>query len=89
MDGALIAAICAGPSIVGHKGLLENRRAVCFPGFEEELCGAVLCDQPVVTDLPFVTSKGAGTAMAFALELVSQLVSPDMAAKLRASMQCR
>ena len=41
VNGALIAAICAAPSILGHKGLLENRRAVCFPGFEEELCGAV------------------------------------------------
>lgn len=59
VNGALIAAICAAPSILGHKGLLENRRAVCFPGFEEELCGAVYCDQPVVVDLPFVTAKGA------------------------------
>ena len=89
VNGALIAAICAAPSILGHKGLLENRRAVCFPGFEEELCGAVYCDQPVVVDLPFVTAKGAGAAMDFALELVSRLASGEMAAKLRASMQCR
>ena len=89
VNGALIAAICAAPSILGHKGLLENRRAVCFPGFEEELCGAVYCDQPVVVDLPFVTAKGAGAAMDFALELVSRLASGEMAAKLRASLQCR
>ncbi len=67
----------------------KNRRAVCFPGFEEELCGAVYCDQPVVVDLPFVTAKGAGAAMDFALELVSRLASGEMAAKLRASSQCR
>ena len=58
-------------------------------GSHEELCGAVYCDQPVVVDLPFVTAKGAGAAMDFALELVSRLASGEMAAKLRASMQCR
>lgn len=88
VNGALIAAICAAPSILGHKGLLENRRAVCFPGFEEELCGAVYCDQPSWW-IAVVTAKGAGAAMDFALELVSRLASGEMAAKLRASLQCR
>ena len=41
INGALIAAICAAPSILGHKGSLENRQAVCFPGFEDELYCAV------------------------------------------------
>ncbi len=89
VNGALIAAICAAPSILGHKGLLENRQAVCFPGFEDELYGAVYCDQPVVADPPFVTAKGAGVAVDFALELVSRLDCDETAAKLRASMQCR
>ena len=42
-----------------------------------------------MVDLPFVTAKGAGAAMDFALELVSRLASGEMAAKLRASLQCR
>lgn len=39
--GAYLCAICAAPSILGHKGFLNGRQAVCFPGFEQELEGAV------------------------------------------------
>ena len=40
--GAWICAICAAPSVLGHKGLLRGKQAVCFPGFEEPLEGAAL-----------------------------------------------
>ena len=39
-----IAAICAAPSILGHKKILENKNAICFPGFESQLEGAVISD---------------------------------------------
>lgn len=86
---AYIAAICAAPSILGHRGLLKGRRAVCFPGFEEQLEGAVLSEEPVVQDGRIITAKGAGVAIAFGLQLVSELVSPKRAASLKAAMQCR
>ncbi len=86
---AYIAAICAAPSILGHWGLLKGRRAVCFPGFEEQLEGAVLCDEQVVQDGRIITARGAGAAMEFGLQLVSELVSPERAASLKAAMQCR
>ena len=38
-NGKLICAICAAPSVLGHKGLLRGKRATCFPGFEKELEG--------------------------------------------------
>lgn len=88
-EGALICAICAAPSILGHKGLLRGRRAVCFPGFEQELEGAQIQDAPVVTDGPFITAKGAGVALDFGLEIVSRLLSREKADKIRAAMQCR
>lgn len=37
--GAFIGAICAAPSVLGAKGLLRGRRAVCYPGFEDKLTG--------------------------------------------------
>ena len=40
-----ICAICAAPSILGHKGLLKGRNAICFPGFEEDLCGAIISEK--------------------------------------------
>lgn len=84
-----VCAICAAPSILGHKGLLENRHAVCFPGYEQELRGAVVEEQPVVVDGRFITAKGAGVAIEFGLQIVAEMLSPARADLLRASMQCR
>lgn len=87
--GLWIGAICAAPSILGHRGLLEGRTAVCFPGFEGELKGARLDDRPVVRDGRIITGRGAGVAVDFALCLAEQLASPETAEKIRAGMQCR
>ncbi len=69
-NGGRLAAICAAPLILGHRGLLEGKRAVCYPGFEEELRGAVISDGGVVTDGLITTAKGMGAALAFAEELL-------------------
>ena len=61
----LIAAICAAPMILGDLGLLSGKRATCFPGFEENLLGAEICDEFVVCDRNFITGKGAGAALMF------------------------
>jgi len=84
-----VCAICAAPSILGHLGLLKGKKAVCFPGFENELEGAEVLDSPVVEDGQFITAKGAGVAIDFALSIVARLVSKEMAEKLRQSMQCK
>ena len=48
-DNRRIAAICAAPSILGRLGLLEGKKATCFPGYEGELSGASVVSQGVVT----------------------------------------
>ncbi len=83
-----VAAICAAPSILGHLGYLRGVRATCYPGFEGELNGAMLCDG-VVTDGNITTACGAGVAIDFALELVRVLVSDDVAESIRRGIQCR
>ena len=75
-NGKYIGAICAAPSILGHKGLLNGKKAVCYTGFETQLTGAVIGEGNVAEDGIFITSKGAGTAMDFALKLVEKAVSP-------------
>ena len=85
----VIGAICAAPSILGHKGLLSGKRAICFPGYEQELVGATIADEVAVADGKFVTGKGAGSAVAFALKLVEQLTTEQDAKRLEASLQCR
>ncbi|MDD6728902.1 MAG: DJ-1/PfpI family protein [Eubacteriales bacterium] len=84
----LVCAICAAPSILGHKGLLKGREAICFPGFEEDLTGAKLSEKFVVTDGNFITAKGAGVAVDFGLEIVKQLAGEELSQKIRETIQC-
>ena len=84
-----IGAICAAPSILGHKGLLEGKRAICYPGFEQELQGAIISDRFFEVDGKFVTAKGVGVAMDFGVLLVECLLGKERAEILRASLQCR
>ena len=71
--GGHLAAICAAPLVLGRRGLLEGKRATCFPGFEGELCGAVLSGTEVVTDGNVTTANGMEAALPFAKELVRVL----------------
>ncbi len=84
-----IAAICAAPKILGHKGLLAGVRCTCFPGYEKALKNAILCPDAVVRDGKFVTAKGAGTALRFALTLTEVLFGREKSAALASSMQYR
>lgn len=78
-SGRLLGAICAAPMVPGHLGLLDKRKATCFPGFETHLYGARLTGEVVVVDGPLVTANGAGGALPFALKLVEQLLGSEVA----------
>ncbi len=88
-NNKLLGAICAAPSILGHRGFLNGKRAVCYPGFEKDLHGAIVENASVVTDGLIVTAKGAGVADQFGLALVGALVDEDTANSLREGIQCR
>ncbi len=81
--GAFIAAICAAPMVLGHRGLLANKEAICFPGFEKELTGAKISNKRVVRDGNIITAAGMGVALEFGLELVAALKGRDVAENLR------
>lgn len=81
-----IAAICAAPSILGKMKLLNSCSATCYPGFEKYLEGAIHSEAPVVRHKHIITSKGPGTAMLFALELVEILIGKDKAESIKESM---
>ena len=84
-----IGAICAAPSILGRRGLLQGKQAVCYPGFETALIGADISEKAVITDGQFTTARGAGVAIDFALELVRILTDEQTALTVRGSIQCR
>lgn len=85
----LTCAICAAPSILGHKGLLNGKEAVCFPGFEEALDGATISKEYVVSDGNFITAKGAGVCIDFGLEIVKHIKGEAVAQEVRKTIQCR
>lgn len=85
----LICAICAAPSVLGHKGLLKGKEAIAYPGFEKDLEGAVISDKYVVCDGNIITAKGAGVAIDFGLEIVAYLASADKAEEIRKSIQSK
>ena len=85
--GIYISAICAAPSIIGKKGLLDGKKATCFPGFEKYLYGAEVTGEKVACDGQFITGKGAGAAADFGFKMVELLLSKEKADELRGVMQ--
>ena len=83
-----VAAICAAPSILGKKGLLKGKEAICFPGFEKFLEGAKVSDKRVVTDGNIATGVGPGAAVEFDLRLTEILCGKKEADRIAAGMQC-
>ncbi|MCI5905079.1 MAG: DJ-1/PfpI family protein [Oscillospiraceae bacterium] len=83
-----ISAICAAPSVLGHKGVLEGKKASCYPGFEKELKGAEVSYDPVSVDGRVITSRGPATAMAFGLKLAEIIASAEAAKKTGEGMLC-
>ena len=80
--GKYIAAICAAPSIFGHKGILKGRRACSYPSFESHLEGAVITAGPVEISDNVITSRGMGTAIDFGLAIAGLLCSPEKAEEM-------
>lgn len=81
-SGKPIGAICAAPSILGHRGLLHGKKATCYPSFETHLAGASITRQPAVTDGTIITGRGMGCSIEFALAVVEYLTGPDTAKEL-------
>ena len=82
-----IAAICAAPArILGSKGLLKGKKATCYPGLENVMDGATPVIKTVVTDENITTSRGLGTVLDFACELITLLCGKEKSDEIRASV---
>ncbi|MDR1257678.1 MAG: DJ-1/PfpI family protein [Tannerellaceae bacterium] len=77
--GKLIAAICAASLVLGGLGLMNGRKATCYPGYESHLTGAKLTGEAVVTDGNIITGRGPGLVYDFALTIVSYLSGENVA----------
>ena len=86
--GGYVAAICAAPKVLASAGLLDGKRATAYPGVLEGMARAAvqLDPQPVVRDGRMITSRGPGTAMDFALELIELLVGREKREQVEAGL---
>ena len=84
--GKQLGAICAAPLVFGQLGLLKNKNATCFPGFEKYLEGARITSAATETAENIVTGKGAGVAIKFALKIVENLKGKELADQLKERM---
>ncbi len=87
-NGKLLCAICAAPLILGQKGLLNGKKATCFPGFEDELKGAEISDDYVCVCEKIITAKGMGSAVNFGIAIVAYFKGESYACELKQTLQC-
>jgi len=84
--GKRLAAICAAPTVYGKMGLLQGKKACCYPGRESDLLGADVQMSEVTKDGNFITSRGMGTAIPFGLAIIEEFLgdaaAADMAGKI-------
>ena len=80
--GKAVCAICAAPSILGHRGHLKEKKAIAYPGFEEQLTGAEIVCEPAVRDGNIITGRGMGASIDFALKIVAYLTDEKTAEEL-------
>lgn len=78
-----IAAICAAPSIFGHRGMLKGKQACSNPSFESHLDGADVKKEPAVVAGNIITSRGMGTAISFGLAILGELEGKDSVSEMK------
>ena len=81
-----LAAICAAPLVLGNRGLLQGKKATCYPGFETYLQGADYTAALVEKDGNIITGKGPGAAMEFAFAIVEKYCGIDKVNELKQGM---
>ncbi len=77
--GKIVAAVCAAPSILGHRGHLKGKKACSFPTMESQLEGADVKQEPAVIDGNIITGRGMGAAIPFGLAILEKLQGKEAA----------
>ncbi len=86
-EGKFISAICAAPRVIGKLGLLNGKKATCYPGNEQFLIGAEYVNEKAVKDGRFVTSRGMGGSIEFAAAIIEQLLGSEKAKEILDQIQ--
>ena len=84
-----LAAICAAPLVFGNRGLLQGKKATCYPGFDTYLTGAEYTAALVEVDGNYITGKGPGAAMDFAFAIVEKYCGLEKVNELKQGMMIK
>lgn len=80
----VVAAICAAPAVVlAPLGILEGRRATCYPGAEAYAPGTKFTDLSLVRDGNLITAYGPGAAAEFSIAVLQALAGADRAQEVK------
>lgn len=85
--GKIVAAVCAGPSVLGAAGILEGKKATCFPGWEDKLTGATYTASGVTVDGNIFTGRGLGFSIDLGIALIAAMVDEATALDIKGRIQ--
>lgn len=87
-EGRYLAAICAAPKVLAHAGVLQDQRATGYPGVLDaaQTPGIQISTAAVEVSGRVITSRGPGTAIDFALQLIETLAGSEARAQVAASL---
>lgn len=78
-----VAAICASPAVIFQAiGLLDNKKATCYPAPKFISSLKNYSDEVVVVDGNIITSQGPATTLQFSLKLVEILFGSEKAVEV-------
>lgn len=85
-SGRCVAAICAAPLVLGSIGILQGKRATCYPGFEKRMTGATYTQEQVTVEGNIITGKGPGASFDFGYAILNHLQGTEVVAQLKEQM---
>lgn len=89
-DGKLVAAICAGPTVLADLGITDGKTCTCYPGCEGGMGNAIMAENAAaVQDGRLITGTSAGCAIPFGLKLIEALKGPEAAETIRRQIVIR
>ena len=83
------AAICAGPTVLADLGIVDGKKATCYPGCEGQMGSAIMVEAAAVTDGKLITGTSAGCAVPFGLALIAALKGQEEADRIAAQIVIR
>lgn len=84
--GKRIGAICAAPLVLGSLGLLQGRKATCYPGFEQYMTGAEYTAELFTEDGNIITGEGPAATLPYAYQILSYFVGPEQTDEIAEGM---